>query len=167
MFSHYVPGGLFTSYEDVGSKNPDNPEADLYSILNKLETYRNTEGKFHFKLCYPELTWGIDEKTCNEWIQSSNPYTESNITDFEAISLAFEKDSYLGDWRGLGKTNDGKNTIIDDTPYRYNYYYSLGALKYWNPKDASAETIAGPKHPNDDGPGIPSIITKVELFAKI
>lgn len=164
LFSHYVPAGLFTSYDDVGSKNPCNPEADLYSILDQLETYRNTEGKFHFKLCYPELTWGIDGKTCNEWIQSSNPYTESNITDFEAISLAFKRDSYRDEWRGLGKNIVDKDnrTIIDDSPMRGNVFSSLGALEYWN----KWETIAGPRH-NIYGSGNYSVITKVELFAKI
>merc|ERR1712126_261825 len=75
VFSHNVSGGLWTDHEEVGSKNVDNPDAKLYSILNKLENYRNKEGKFKFKLRYPELTWGINGSNCNEWFQTSNPYT--------------------------------------------------------------------------------------------
>ena len=44
------------NYEAVGS----NPDSKLYSILDQLEDFRNSKGKFQFKLCYPELTWGKD-----------------------------------------------------------------------------------------------------------
>ena len=94
MFSHNVSGGLWTDHEEVGSKNVDNPDAKLYSILNKLENYRNKEGKFKFKLCYPELTWGKNGSNCNEWFQTSNPYTDSTITGFQEIFLAFDVNSY-------------------------------------------------------------------------
>ena len=36
MFSHDVSGGLFTNY-DVGTKNPEDPDNKLYSIMDQLE----------------------------------------------------------------------------------------------------------------------------------
>ena len=51
IFNHDVSGGLFTTNDDVGIKNPDDPDSKLFSILNQLESYRNSEGMFHFKLC--------------------------------------------------------------------------------------------------------------------
>ena len=75
MFSHDTAGGMFSSTEEALSKNPDNPEAPLYSILSKLESYRNADGSFHFKICYPEKK-AAKLGHCNEWIQTSNPVTE-------------------------------------------------------------------------------------------
>ena len=114
VFSHDVSGGLFSSYADVGSKNSKDPGSKLFSILDQLEDYRNSEGKFQFKLCYPELTWGKEKKNCNEWIQSSNPYTEYTITGFQEIFLAFDKDGKMNEWKGLGK-NYSKDHIATCT----------------------------------------------------
>ena len=85
IFSHNTAGGLFLSTTDALSKNTDNPTANLFSILNKLENYRDKDGNFQFKLCYPEVG------KCNEWIQSSNPAKETTIRGFRAISLDFTK----------------------------------------------------------------------------
>ena len=154
MFNHDPSGGLFTSYADVGSKNPQEPDNKLFSILNQLENYRNSEGKFQYKLCYPDLTTGRDGKTCNEWIQSSNLYTDSTITDFEAISLAFDKDSYNEDWIGLGKNSDGNDgsAIISDTPFKGNWFSAIGAKSY----HGGIGKIPGPN---------PFPTSKVELYA--
>ena len=161
VFSHDASGGLFFNYEAVGSKNPDDPDSKLYSILDKLEDYRNSEGNFQFKLCYPELTWGKDGKACNEWIQSSNPFTESSVTDFEEIFLAFDKDSNNDDWRGLGKNLLGKDVaaVMDDSPDTSNWFSAIGAKSYWG-----NGTIPGPRHPTDHNSN--SQISMVELFVK-
>ena len=79
MFYHNTRGGFFSSEADVLRKNVDNPNADLFSILDQLEDYR-TGGLFHFKLCYPELVGVNGLNGCNEWIQTSNPAMESTIT---------------------------------------------------------------------------------------
>ena len=83
VFSHNTAGGLFSSQEDALSKNPGDPEADLYSVLDQLESLRSVEGSFHFKLCYPEVT-GEAGGSCNEWTQTSNPVTDSNIAGYQA-----------------------------------------------------------------------------------
>ena len=83
VFSHNTAGGLFSSQEDALSKNPGEPEADLYSVLDQLESLRSVEGSFHFKLCYPEVT-GEAGGSCNEWTQTSNPATDSNIAGYQA-----------------------------------------------------------------------------------
>ena len=69
VFSHDTGGGLFSSQEEALNKNPDNPDAELFSILDQLENYRDHEGILHFKLCYPELT-GVGGGHCNEWTQT-------------------------------------------------------------------------------------------------
>ena len=92
VFSHNTAGGLFSSQEDALSKNPREPEADLYSVLDQLESLRSVEGSFHFKLCYPEVT-GEAGGSCNEWTQTSNPATESTITGFKVEHRAVNKTS--------------------------------------------------------------------------
>ena len=63
VFNHNTAGGFFdasNSPDDVLSKNPTDPNADLYSILDTLENYRDADGKFTLKICYPEYT-GVED----------------------------------------------------------------------------------------------------------
>merc|ERR1712243_436406 len=82
VFHHNTAGGLFSGPDDALSKNVDNPSADLYSILEKLEDFKSG-GLFHFRLCYPELVGVNGGDGCNEWTQTSNPATESTPTGFQ------------------------------------------------------------------------------------
>ena len=125
MFYHNTRGGFFSSEADALRKNVDNPNADLFSILDQLEDYR-TGGLFHFKLCYPEKVSFGDG--CNEWKQTSNPALESTKTGFQPISLSFKQNSYQQNWVGLGKDVSGSTpTFIDDAPTRTNWYTAIGA----------------------------------------
>ena len=152
IFGHNTLGGLFSNKDDVLKKNFGNSSADLYSKLYELENYRNSESNFQFNLCYP-LIKGIGGRSCNEWIQSSNPVTNSTITGFKPLSLAFTKDSYNKDWKGLGINLPElqKDTLIDDSPSQSYWFTAIGAFKYWGGKN----TIPGPRAIK---------ITKVELF---
>ena len=143
MFSHDIKGGLFSSQTDAASKNPNNSSADLFSILDQLEKYRGFDGNFTFKLCYPEVTWGDCGKKCNEWIQSSNPLTETTITGFRPISLAFPLNGHRGPWVGLGKNpSEWTQAAIDDHPTSSTWWSAIGAtsLHYGG--------IPGPVHYN-------------------
>ena len=158
MFSHNTLGGLFSNKSDVLNKNSGNSSAYLYSKLYQLEDFRNSEGNFQFKLCYPKIV-GIGGKSCNEWTQSSNPATSSTIMGFKSISLAFAKDSYNMDWKGLG-INLPKlqgSTLIDDTPSQGNWFSAIGAFRYWGGQN----TIPGPRI---EPASSKSPTTKVELF---
>ena len=159
VFSHDTSGGLFSSKDEVLKSNPENTNADLFSILYRLEEFRNTEGNFQFELCYPEIK-GIGGKSCNEWIQSSNPATDSIITGFKPISLAYVKNSISQDWKGLGinLANIQKDALIDDAPTHSNWYSAIGAFKNWGGQN----TIPGP---SIDPASINSPTTKVELYA--
>ena len=153
VFGHRTIGGLFSSRTDALSKNPDDPNANLFSILNKLEKFRNKDGNFQFKLCYPEIG------KCNEWIQSSNPTTETNIKGFRAISLDFTINGARGAWAGLGKSssNSYAETLLDDSPAARNWHCAIGSCAYWPGKPK----IPGPSPGNK---GFPSGITEVELY---
>ena len=162
VFSHDTSGRYFSTKEQVLKSNPDNSDAGLFSILYRLEEFRNGDGKFQFKLCYPEIQ-GIGGKRCNEWIQSSNPTTDSTITGFQPISLAFVKNGVNSDWEGLGINQGPRNqgpTLIDDAPSHYNYYSGIGAFSQWV-SSPGGPTFPGPRiEPHE----IKSPTTKVELF---
>ena len=109
MFNHNAEGGeFFANFDDALKKNENNPTANLYSILNKLETFRISTGKFRLKLCFPQI---VAKKHCNEWFQSSNPATHNTIEEhtFEAlsqvVSIIFSK-THL--------TNEASNEIDRD-----------------------------------------------------
>ena len=149
IFSHNTAGGLFSSQEDALNKNPDDPNANLFSILDQLENYKNAEGNFHLKLCYPEVS-GEDGSHCNEWVQTSNPVTDTTITGFRAISLAFNLDSYNNPWVGLGRSPSGHPTLMDDAPSRTYWWSAIGATRY----HGGSDTIPGAN---------PHVVKKVEL----
>ena len=144
MFNHDTRGGFFSNQDDVTSKNSDNPDAYLFSILDQLESYRGSDGNFTFLVCYPELKWGVDGKVCNEWIQSSNPLTETTITGLKAISLAFTITSYKKAWVGLGKgISQWPYAAIDDSPSQDNWWFAIGSTRKFN------GGIPGPRYRNE------------------
>ena len=136
VFSHDTSGGLFSNKDQVLKSNPENSDAYLYSIFYRLEEFRNSEGNFQFKLCYPEIK-GIGGKSCNEWIQSSNPATDSDITGFKPISMAFVKNSINQEWKGLGINLAGIQgySLIDDAPSHGFWFSAIGAFRYWGGKN--------------------------------
>ena len=74
IFSHDTAGGLFPTVEAALAMNPDTPEAALFSVLDRVEQYRDPDNSnlLHFKLCYPLLhnIPGLEASSpCNEWLQ--------------------------------------------------------------------------------------------------
>ena len=107
VFQHNIKGGVFKSKLEAMNVNPNDPENDLFSILDQLEDYRSVDGNFRFKLCYPDLEWGVDGETCNYWIQSSNPTMSTVVEGYQAIKTAFN----LQNWKGL-VLSDREETLI-------------------------------------------------------
>ena len=76
---------VFQSEAEALEKNPSDPNADLFSILGNLESFRREDGTFLLKIVYPELRGN------NKWEQKSNPATEENIDGFREIHLGLTK----------------------------------------------------------------------------
>ena len=70
VFRHDTAGGYFRDREDALSKNPNDPSAPLFSVLDTLEDYRNADNQFAFKMVWPELS----PVNSNTWLQESNPF---------------------------------------------------------------------------------------------
>ena len=116
-----------------------------------MEKYRDSDGNFQFKLCYPELN------KSNEWIQSSNPAKETTITGFKPISLAFKTNGIGQEWAGLGKSSSisYQETLIDDSPAQKKWHCAIGSCAYW------------PGEPKIPGPRYEDGITKVNLYMMV
>eukprot|EP00092_Neocalanus_flemingeri_P068675 GFUD01083998.1.p1 GENE.GFUD01083998.1~~GFUD01083998.1.p1 ORF type:complete len:279 (+),score=71.27 GFUD01083998.1:38-874(+) len=157
VFSHDTAGGLFANLDEAKQKNIDNEHAPLFSTLFNLESMRNDAEEFHFKLCYPELT--DYEFPCNEWIQSSNPVTESNITGYAGIQVTWSKNSIQKPFQGLGLSPASfAVNLIDDAPDHSYWWNSIGTLKYHDGPD----TIPGPV--TNAGKGI--VVKRKELYVR-
>ena len=130
VFSHNKNGGVFSSHDEALNMNPGNPCAALYSVLDQLESYRGSDGSFHLKLCYPEKT-GDGGSHCNEWIQSSNPATDTSISGFSAVSLAFTQGG-SANFAGLGRSPAGQAALINDDPSGSTWYSAIGATQLYN-----------------------------------
>ena len=140
--------GFFTDHEDAMNRNPDNETADLFSILGELEHFRNCDGHFHLKLCYPELAENFSFP-CNEWMQSNNPVTDHIVRDFKPLNITFQ--SAGRDFKGLGMTGRGRwDALAEDHPFlATNRGFSVGTMSGKNGK------IVGPP---------PHMVERVDLF---
>lgn len=169
VFRHDASNGdYFSSQTDALNKNTFAPEATLFSILDQLENFRRPDGKFRFKLCYPELTWGWEGGKCNEWLQTSNPAFDSEITGFERIQdnlIAFGSRFANGEatvaWAGIGRSNDQfSNSLIDDDPTGVNWFTAIGALRTGD--ETLPNTIPGPV--TDPYQASLSMVKVIELY---
>ena len=141
-------------------QNPEDPGASLFSILSDVEKFRNEEGKFIFKIVYPEL------KGLNVWEQTSNPASEENIQGFKGFWLDFSLAGDGSDWGGLGKCSLS-SALICDAPSEDSeemLAMCIGCGRYATATDTAtangAEMIPGPKHTI-------SAVTKVELYVGV
>merc|ERR1711997_446117 len=135
IFSHNSKYGYFADSADALSRNADDESQPLFSRLSVIEQFRNAQGEFHFKLVYPEIP------AVNEWIQTSNPTTETTITGFEAASLDITINSVDDAWAGLGLGDEGKS-LMDDSPDTTKWWTAIGAER---PYPSGSETFPGLK----------------------
>lgn len=120
IFNHKTVSGFFASAADATNKNQANPTADLYSILNKLEKFRNGD-KFVLKINWPALGPGR-----NIWSQTVNPVTNPGmsptrpVAGYIPISIQYT-DNY---WGGLEQY--GSDAFLDGSVMHSNYFYAIG-----------------------------------------
>ena len=69
-----------------------------------MSNYRTADGKYHLKLVYPNMKGGDEKKNYNEWKQTSNPVTESDIKGYEAVKINADKNG-VGEGRSYSLIN--------------------------------------------------------------
>ena len=149
VFHHYSGTQEFFSstnnWEEARLSNPDNPNANKYSILDYLYKFQ-FDSKYTLKLYYPSLG------TTNIWSQTNNPVTDDGsggVTGYTAISI----DSTAQGWGGLERRDSQGSTFLDGTinPSPSNWFYAVGSKSWSGPT-----TFPGPS----------SAVNEVELWAK-
>lgn len=76
--------------------------AERFSILNRIDSdLTDTDGKFHFKLVWPQPVDTTDGPLhINEWKQTNNPFETTTVTGFEPVNISTVRGSSLN---GLGR----------------------------------------------------------------
>jgi hypothetical protein len=107
---------------DALEVNSDDPDNDNYAILNQLEQFRSSDGKFYFRLTWPNA----NEDVTMEWSQTSNPLVE-DVVGYEPIDVP-----YTG--RGWGGLEPSSQALMDGSvlgTFKSNWFYAVGAYNNW------------------------------------
>ncbi|QHJ74563.1 hypothetical protein VH12019_00263 [Vibrio phage VH1_2019] len=116
IFRHDSTGGVFfTSDAEARSVGTDPDIEAKFSALNSLEEFRREDGKFQFKLHYPEV--GIT----NIWKQSNNfaakgvgqYLTNGNLAGGQFVT---EQTTKTGSWVVVEKENPGSSKYVVEQP---------------------------------------------------
>jgi len=116
MIRQTVTNGVWP--QDALEVNSDDPDNDNYAVLNQLEQFRSNDGKFYFKLNWPNSV----EDVTMEWSQTSNPLVE-DVVGYEPIDVP-----YTG--RGWGGLEPSSNGLMDGSvlgTYKGNWFWAVGA----------------------------------------
>mmetsp|Transcript_29969 Transcript_29969/g.26486 ORF Transcript_29969/g.26486 Transcript_29969/m.26486 type:complete len:145 (+) Transcript_29969:70-504(+) len=128
--------------KDVISRNSEDPSAPNYSILDRLDKFRDSKDKtFEFKLFWPNNP----NLHCQHWKQKSNPTKKSDVTGYIALSIKHTENQ----WDGL-KWNGKYCLIAGSSKSSGLWYYALGSYISWN------GAMPGPQ----------GAVNKVELWVK-
>eukprot|EP01052_Picozoa_sp_SAG31_P008925 SAG31_NODE_459_length_15396_cov_5.092502_3_plen_231_part_00 len=110
----------------VNSENPDSPD---YSILDSLDDEMRVDGKFQFKLVWPQN--GLQTtNNFNEWRQTSNPLEISGdaVEGYEEVEIHHRVNNWGG---GMSVSSQGA-TYLDCTPHSDNWCYAIASREEWS-----------------------------------
>ncbi len=136
VFNHNIAGGYFASLNDAESKNTENPLANLYSILNKLEDFKRN-GKFTFRIDWPGYA------AINIWSQTTNPTNDIAVGGYTAIDINAVSNYWGGLELGNGTivVSNANSSYIDGSVNHANWYYAIGSLAVWGEGIPSATDV--------------------------
>jgi len=128
--------------------NSSNPGASNYSIMDTIDQYRDENGKFMFKMRWPEQGWE------QVWKQRSNPargQRSNRVEGYEAVKVQMTDNH----WGGLQP--DGRNCLMSGSIYKTQWFYAIGSFA---PYELNGE-IGLP------GPLATGCIRQVELYVGV
>ncbi|XP_059097072.1 uncharacterized protein LOC131891494 isoform X2 [Tigriopus californicus] len=120
-----------------------NPDDQLYSAMDQVDSFKSCTGDFHFRMVWPELGY------YNEWWQSSGPLATSGVQDYRGIAVRFPEK-----FIGLQARSGPESQMIGGDPAD-GLWSALGATQPTN-----GDAMPGPK--NNLGNGIN--VKYVQLF---
>ena len=129
---------------DAFELNKNDPEADLYAILNDLERFRRN-GEFELLMRWPgHTTFTADQR----WAQTSNPVTDSPGAiplGYRPISISYTSNGWSA---GLQRSLTPDSSLLDGTMAPLsNWYYAVGTTYCWgNPSSGCQPAPSGGAH---------------------
>jgi len=162
IFRQKFDGDINDLYQpNQWSRNSEDPSADNYAILDKLETFRRLDGRFKFGLAYPQLCAATQcqERELISWFQVTNPVTMQPVVGFDAINLKYglEGQNHT-EFRGLenSKMSTDKNvSLLDGLVNHANWWFAIGSITPF-----ATTKIPGPLDSN----GVGITVNHVELY---
>jgi hypothetical protein len=112
-------GGGYLSRDEWMSQNPDDPTADVFSVLDRLETYRGVDGAFEFLLAWPDEVGGSSAGS-QQWRQTSNPTRSQNVEGYQDVAISHRTSA----WGGLAQSTSSQALL--DGSVGSNWYYAVG-----------------------------------------
>ena len=114
-------GYWWTSSQSL-SLNSSDPDNDNYSILDQIDTYKNTDGKY--RLRYLDTGDSATAGRFNDWRQTSNFTTTSeSVSGYEAVSI-YDSGNY---WGGLAKSSSS-STRFDGSIGHGNWFFAVATI---------------------------------------
>lgn len=115
-------GYWWTSSQSL-SLNSSDPDNDNYSILDQIDTYKNTDGKY--RLRYLDTGDSSTAGRFNDWRQTSNFTTTSNsVSGYEAVSVYDTGSS----WGGLCVNGYNSYSRFDGSPGSTNWWFAIATI---------------------------------------
>ncbi|SVA38028.1 uncharacterized protein METZ01_LOCUS90882, partial [marine metagenome] len=115
-------GYLWSSSQSL-SLNSSDPDNDNYSILDQIDTYKNTDGKY--RLRYLDTGDSSTAGRFNDWRQTSNFTTTSNsVSGYEAVSVYDTGSS----WGGLCVNGYNSYSRFDGSPGSTNWWFAIATI---------------------------------------
>jgi hypothetical protein len=115
-------GYWWTSSQSL-SLNSSDPDNDNYSILDQIDTYKNTDGKY--RLRYLDTGDSATAGRFNDWRQTSNFTTTSNsVSGYEAVSVYDTGSS----WGGLCVNGYNSFSRFDGSPGSTNWWFAIATI---------------------------------------
>jgi hypothetical protein len=144
IFNHesLINTNLFASAAEASYNDPNNPESNKFSILSQIPSFVRKDGKYKFKLSYPDVD------VTNIWYQTNDPNIDGvyAVSGYEAISI----DSTVQSWYGLARSSVPTTTYMDGCD-GVSWWWSVGQI-----------TAYGGSSGGNPGPGV--AVNKTELY---
>lgn len=102
------------------TKNAEDPSAENYAILDQLDRFRGSDGKFKFKLRWAGGT--AEGEGPQIWKQASNPTSATAVLGYEPVDVKCTGNN----WFGLALSKDGTEAMIDGSE-GFPMYYAIGS----------------------------------------
>lgn len=148
LFRHNIAGGYFADATDALTKNATTPTANLHSILNRIDNFKTSGNRYHFRLTWP------GEGIKNIWFQTTNPTADVNVAGYTTEFVQ----GYSNYWGGLELSTGAHGPVsnaafVDGSVNHANWYYAVGAYASWGsaPPGIPASDLLGAGH------GVPEV----------